>query len=158
MQEDKTIAIKEIKERIDRNIKSLCDLDDKYLKAYSPQDCPTGTSYNDYDSIHGSKSEYRIEQYWKEKQKLLALIELDKQLIISIGLQVEDKEYLNLLNNNNQKVKYLRQVKGYTQAKTSEILGISERQVIRIENKLKKCQTSWTMSCLCHGNLLFRGL
>jgi len=135
-------AIEEIRQRIDNNIKALCDLDEKYLKAYCPQDTPTGTSYTDYDAIHGGKKEHRIEDYYKEKQRLSALIELDEHLIISIGLQVDDNEYLDLLKSNDQKVKYLRWVKGYTQAKTSEILEISERQVIRIENKLKKFQMS----------------
>lgn len=137
-------AIEEIRQRIDNNIKALCDLDEKYLKAYCPQDCPTGTSYTDYDAIHGSKSEYRVEQYYKEKQKILALIELDEHLIISIGRQVESKEYVNSLENNQQKVKYYRFIKGYTQSKTAEILEISERQVRRIEKEFKM---SGLMSC-----------
>lgn len=131
-------AIEEIRGRIENNLKALRELDEKYLKAYKPKDWPEGTSYNDYDSIHGGKKEPRVENYYKERQRLLALIELDEQLIISIGLQVNDDEYLNLLKDNAQKVKYLRVVKGYTQAKTAEILELSERHVIRIENKLKK--------------------
>jgi len=136
------IALEEIKQRIDNNLKALEELDKKYLKAYRPKAWVEGTSYNDYDSIHGGKKEPRVEDYYKERQRILALIELDEQLIVSIGLQVDDNEYLNLLKNNKQKVKYLRWVKGYTQAKTAEILDISERQVIRIENELKKSQMS----------------
>lgn len=130
-------AIEEIRQRIDNNIKALCDLDEKYIKAYCPQDCPSGTSYTDYDSIHGGKKEPRVEDYYKERQRILALIELDEQLITSIELQIDDKEYLDILKSNDQKVTYFRVVKGYTQLKTAEILGLSERQVQRIENKLK---------------------
>lgn len=137
-------AIEEIKQRIDNNIKALCELDEKYIKAYCPQSCPTGTSYNDYDSIHGGKKEPRVEDYYKERQRLLALIELDEQLIISIGIQVDEKEYLNLFKDNIQRVKYLRWVRGYKQAKVAEIIGISERQVQRIEKEIKM---SSLMSC-----------
>jgi|GEM_PF-1413575 len=137
-------AIEEIRQRIDNNIKALCDLDEKYIKAYCPQDCPSSTSYTDYDSIHGGKTEPRVEDYYKERQRLLALIELDEQLITSIGLQVEEKEYLSLLKNNNQKVQYYRFIKGYTQAKTAIILGLSERQIRRIEKNIKM---SGLMAC-----------
>lgn len=139
-----TAAIEEIKQRINNNIKSLCELDERYIKAYCPQDCPSGTSYTDYDSIHSGKKEPRVEDYYKERQRLLALIELDEQLIISIGIQVDEKEYLVLLKNNNQKVQYYRFVKGYTQAKTADILDITERQVRRIEKEIKM---SGLMSC-----------
>lgn len=122
----------------------LYKLDEKYLKAYSPKGCPGGTSYNDYDTIHGSKKEPRIEDYHKERQRILAMIDLDEQLLISISMRIDEKEYVELLKNNNQKVKYYRFVKGYTQSETSEILNISERQVRRIEKELKM---SGLMSC-----------
>ncbi len=137
-------AIEEIKQRIDNNIKALCELDEKYIKAYCPQACPTGTSYNDYDSIHGGKKEPRVEDYYKERQRLLALIELDEQLVTSIELQVDEKEYVDLLKNNNQKVQYYRFIKGYTQAKTASILGLSERHIRRIEKNIKM---SGLMAC-----------
>jgi len=137
-------AIEEIRQRIDNNIKALCDLDEKYIKAYKPKGWPEGTSYTDYDSIHGGKKEPRVEDYYKEKQRLLALIELDEQLITSIELQIDDKEYLGILKNNNQKVQYYRFIKGYTQAKTAIILGLSERQIRRIEKNIKM---SGLMAC-----------
>lgn len=137
-------AAEEIRERIDNNLKVLKELDEKYLKAYKPKEWPEGTSYNDYDSIHGGKKEPRIEDYYKERQKILALIELDEQLITSLGLQVNDDEYLNLLKNNSQRIQYYRFVKGYTQSKTADILGITERQVRRIEKEIKM---SGLMSC-----------
>lgn len=72
------IAVEEIKQRIDNNLKALKELDEKYLKAYKPKEWSEGSSYNDYDSIHGGKKEPRIEDYYKERQKILALIELDE--------------------------------------------------------------------------------
>lgn len=137
-------VIEEIKQRIDSNLKALYNLDEKYIKAYKPKDWPEGTSYNDYDTIHGGAKEPRVEDYYQERQRLLALIELDEQLIVAIGMQVDEKEYLSLLNNNSQRIQYYRFVKGYTQAKTAEILGITERQVRRIEKEIKM---SGLMSC-----------
>ncbi|WP_242878714.1 sigma factor-like helix-turn-helix DNA-binding protein [Clostridium beijerinckii] len=142
------IVAEEIRKRIDNNLKVLKELDEKYLKAYKPKEWPEGTSYNDYDSIHGGKKEPRIEDYYKERQKILALIELDEQLIVSIGLQADDG-YVNLLENNQQKVKYYRFIKGYTQTKTAELLNLSERHVQRIEKEIK-------MSSLLSCSLDFR--
>ncbi|OCA99599.1 hypothetical protein BGS1_09150 [Clostridium beijerinckii] len=78
----------------------------------------------------------------------MALIELDEQLIVSIGLQADDG-YVNLLENNQQKVKYYRFIKGYTQTKTAELLNLSERHVQRIEKEIK-------MSSLLSCSLDFR--
>lgn len=61
-----------------------------------------------------------------------------RELDISIAAEKEDKEYIKKLNNSTDKVKYLRIIKGYTQPKTAEIIGISTRQVQRIEKNYKK--------------------
>jgi len=49
----------------------------------------------------------------------------------------KDKAYINKLNRNIDKVKYLRIVKGYTQKDAASIIGIAERHVRRIERNLK---------------------
>lgn len=125
----------EIEERINRNERTIKKLDETYIKAFCPQS-GGGTSYEDYDSIHGTRKEYRVEDYFKAKQRLLTMIDLDKQLLVSAGIETEDEIYLSYLENNEQKVKYLRRVKGYTQEKTAEKLGISDRQVRRIEKRI----------------------
>lgn len=61
-----------------------------------------------------------------------------KELDAAIANRCYDEMYINKLNNNKDKVKYLRIVKNYTQAETANIIGISERQVQRIEKYLKK--------------------
>lgn len=60
-----------------------------------------------------------------------------KELDISISEEEKDKQYINKLNKNKDKVKYLRLVKGYTQMKAAEMIGISSRQVRRIERTIK---------------------
>lgn len=116
--------------------KQLKDLDDMYLKAFSPKGYKSGTSYNDYDTIPGGNKEFHIEEYFEEKKRLETLLDLDKQILLSLKREVDEKEYLELLNTNSQKVKFLRVVKGYTQAKTAEVIGVSERTVQRIENNI----------------------
>lgn len=48
----------------------------------------------------------------------------------------KDTEYINKLNRNIDKVRYLRIVKNYTQKDTAKIIGITERHVQRIERNI----------------------
>lgn len=129
-------AIKDMEYKISDIKKQLDDLYDMYLKAFSPKDYKSVTSYNDYDTIPGGNKEFHIEEYFAERKRLETLLELDEQILLSLKREVDEKEYLELLTTNAQKVKFLRVVKGYTQAKTAEMIGISERTVRRIENFL----------------------
>lgn len=49
---------------------------------------------------------------------------------------VKDKEFVDKLKNNKDKVKYLRSKK-YTQEEAALIIGINPRTVQRIEKKLR---------------------
>ena len=129
--------IKEVEYRIKENKKSLRRLDECYLKHCGPEGYKSGTSYNDYDVIHGSRKEQTVERYLAEKERLIAMIELDEQILSGLIRTVNIKEYLNMLEDNKQKVKFLRIVKELTQQQTSELIGISVRQVQRIEKKIK---------------------
>ncbi len=60
-----------------------------------------------------------------------------KELEIAKADKEKDKEYINRLNSTKDKVKYLRIVKCYTQKETARIIGITERQVKRIEKEFK---------------------
>lgn len=125
-----------LRDRIDLNESKLRKLDREFHKASCPSGGGTGTSYNDYDAIHGSKKELYIPEWYEAKRKLIVQIYLDQQILESIIDDVEDEEYLNLLKTNEQKVAYCRIVQGYTQSKTAELIGLSERQVRRIEQKI----------------------
>lgn len=129
--------ISELESRVFDIKRQLRELDKKYLKGFAPKEYGKGTSYNDYDTIPGGNKELHLEDYYTEKKRLETLLELTEDILLSLKREVDEKEYLELLSNNYQKVKFLRIVKGYTQAKTSEIIGISERQVQRIESNIK---------------------
>lgn len=62
---------------------------------------------------------------------------IKREIDISISDQEKDKAYINKLKRTKDKVKYLRFVKGYTQADSAMIIGISRRQVQRLEKTLK---------------------
>lgn len=129
---------KEIQERIEQNKKALADLDKKYLKAFAPEGYKSGTSYNDYDTIHGSRKDPRITEYFEERKKVLTLIELDKGLLDKVDMvDVDEDEYLKVLDTNVKKVKFLRDVKGYTQQEVSNKLKLGLRTVQRIEKEIR---------------------
>lgn len=60
-----------------------------------------------------------------------------RELNITLSNEEKDKQYIYKLNRTIDKVKYLRLVKSYTQEKTAELIGISERHVKRIERIIK---------------------
>jgi len=62
---------------------------------------------------------------------------IKREMDISLSNQEKDNEYITKLNRTKDKVKYLRFVKGYTQIESAKIIGISKRQVQRIEKNLK---------------------
>lgn len=129
---------KEIQERIEQNKKALADLDKKYLKAFAPEGYKSGTSYNDYDTIHGSRKDPRITEYFEERKKILTLIELDEGLLDKVNMvDVDEDEYLKVLDTNVKKVKFLRDVKGYTQQEVSDKLKLGLRTVQRIEKEMR---------------------
>lgn len=125
-----------LRDRIDLNESKLRKLDLEFHKACYPAGIKDSTSYNDYDTIHGSKKELHVPEWYEAKRKLIVQIDLDQQILESIIDGVEDEEYLNLLETIEQKVAYCRIVQGYTQAKTAELIGLSERHVRRIEQKI----------------------
>lgn len=127
---------KEIQDRIEQNKKALVDLDKKYLKAFAPEGYKSGTSYNDYDTIHGSRKSPRITEYFEERKKILTLIELDEGLLTKV-VYVDEEEYLKVLDTNVKKVKFLRDVKGYTQQEVSDKLKLGLRTVQRIEKEMR---------------------
>ncbi|WP_027636915.1 helix-turn-helix domain-containing protein [Clostridium butyricum] len=64
-------------------------------------------------------------------------VEILNELEISIANKENDIKYAAKLNRNSDRVRYLRVIKGYKQSEVAEMIGISSRQVQRIEKKLK---------------------
>lgn len=125
--------IKKVKKRIKENELALGGLTDTYLKAFAPAGYRGGSSYNDYDIIHGGSKELRLEDFAKEKERLETMILLDKNILERLEKENEEEEYLKELVNVKDKILYLRKVCGYSQMQTSKILNISKKQIQRLE-------------------------
>lgn len=132
--QDKEQAIKVIKDRI-RTYKLLIDITKKeYLKANAPKGYSSGSSYEDYDTIHGDKKDYSMDRLALEIAPYETQIKLDRMILQRLENEPDTDEYLSLLVTDKEKVEFLRKVKGYTQRQTAEKLYISERKVRKIEN------------------------
>ena len=128
--------IKELELIIQQTKKKIDDLDKTYRKGFAPKGYRKGTSYNDYDTIPGGNKELHIEEYSEEREKLVRLLEISETALLNRKNEVDTDEYLALLTNNTQKIKFLRCIKNYTQVETADKLNISQRTVQRIEKNL----------------------
>lgn len=128
--------IKKVKKRIEDNKIALERLTDTYLSAFAPAGYKGGSSYNDYDTIHGGNKELRLEDFAKEKERIETLIILDKGILERYEKENEEEEYLKELCDIKDKILYLRKVCGYTQNETAKILNLSKRQIQRLDTKM----------------------
>lgn len=63
--------------------------------------------------------------------------EILDELNTKILNQEKDKKFIKKFEHNFDKVKYLRFVKKYTQKEVAKLVGISVRQVQRLEKKIE---------------------
>ncbi|OPX48486.1 hypothetical protein [Clostridium thermobutyricum] len=129
--------VEEIKLRLETNRYELQQLDKKYLKAFAPEGYKSGTSYNDYDTIHGSRQEYRIEEFALKRERLIKAIKYDEKALFKRLNEIDLNKYLESLDTK-ECIDYLRNVEGFTYQRISEQLGISVRYIQRVCKKLKK--------------------
>jgi hypothetical protein len=128
--------IKELDIRIEQIKRDLEELDEVYLKGFAPKGYGCGTSYNDYDTISGGNKELHLEDYFERKKKLEQLLDIALKARLELKSEVDVELWLKLITNIPDKVHFLRVVKGYTQAKTAEMLNISERYVQKLDKKI----------------------
>lgn len=125
--------ITEIENRIRKNEEAKLLIREEYLKANCPQGYKSGTSYLDADTIHGSRKEFSINNMVESLKLLEHLIYIDTVILENYKKENRIAEKLKELETTKDKVYYLRQVEGYTQEKTAEILGITDRWVRKLE-------------------------
>ena len=135
--EFKVIGIELIENQIRKNERLIERLLSTYYAAFSPEEYPTGTSYLDADTIHGTRKELHIEYLPDEINRIREMIEVDKIILNSLKRKVNIEVKLSELDNVQDKVKFLRRVMKLNQKGTAEILGMSERQIRRIDKKIK---------------------
>lgn len=127
--------ITEIKQRLEKYKKDKDYILENVIKASAPSGYKESTSYLDADCIRGSRKEVDLAKTYEAIRLLENLIYLDELILDKmIKEEIEIPKRLEELPGNKEKVYYLRNVQGYTQERTAEILGISDRHVRRLES------------------------
>lgn len=129
--------IQDLDSRIEQIEKEINDIDELYMKSFAPKGYGKGTSYNDYDTIPGGNKELHLEDYYQRKKKLEELLVIALRARLELKSEIDTDVWLELITDINDKVHFLRVIKGYTQAKTAEILNISLRYVQMLEKKIR---------------------
>lgn len=137
LQVNRLEKIKELDIKIEQIRNDLKELDEVYLKGFAPKGYSKGTSYADYDTIHGGNKELHLEDYFERKKKLEGLLSIALKSRLEFKSEVETDVWLELITDLADKVHFLRDVKGYTQARSAEMLNISESYVQKLEKKYK---------------------
>lgn len=130
--------IEELQERITRNEITLERLNKSIIKACSPKELGGSTSYNDYDTIRGSKKEVDIFSYATDKRRMEAFIEMDKEILERLTQYKDIEDRLYLLRNNGDRVLFLKNI-GYKNVEIAEVLQLTEVHICRLlkRNKVK---------------------
>ena len=127
-----TSLLEEIKLRLDTNRYELKKLDEMYIKAFAPEGYKKGTSYKDYDTIHGSRKEYSIEDFERKRNKLIKAIEYDDNALFNALNEIDVDKYLQCLSTTKLKVGYLKNVVGMSKTEISDKLKLSYRHIQRV--------------------------
>ena len=129
--------INQLEERIKNNREAIAELDEMFYKFSGPKGYPTGTSWQDYDCIRGSKKEWDVFKFAEEKQKLQMFIEIDKRILEQL-----EKNQAIITEIQNQpktydKVKYLKGL-GYRNVEIAKLLDLTEQHICRIVRRIRE--------------------
>lgn len=129
---------------INENIKFECESNlrvfEKFFLKAGPKGYSGGTSYHDYDMIHGSKAELGL----MELETIITSIDKLKELILIQEIILDnlydakaniDKK-LSMLKGIPYEVAYLKLVEGYSLKKIIEHLHISESYAMKLAAKV----------------------
>ena len=118
-------------------LEGLQDIKDCLESQGKPKGYSKGTSYQDFDTIHGSRSELHADQYQRILQEAS---QLESMLILqesSLERYYEIKKEVNYCLNNNMgigaKVSILRE--RFTQEEVAELTQRDVRTIQRIDKK-----------------------
>lgn len=131
--------IKDIEERIENNKDALKRLNRMVLKACSPGELSSGTSYEDYDTIRGSRKEINLFKYTEDKRMLETFIEIDNNILEDLKKNKDITKSIKDIKSNYDRVVYLKKL-GYRNVEIARELDLSEVHVCRLLKRYKaKC-------------------
>ena len=129
--------IQDLKNCIREKEKELQKIKEDAIKYSAPMGYPSGTSYEDYDCIHGSKKKIDIHKLAEDIQRLETLIEIDKHILKQLEKEKDIEKKVNEIEGMEQKLAYLRKL-GLTVEEASECFYISTRQSYRYLRRIRE--------------------
>jgi hypothetical protein len=129
--------IEELRSHIKEKEKELREIKEKAIRYSAPMGYPSGTSYEDYDCIHGSKKRIDIYKLAEDIERLETLIEIDKSILKELEKNKDIEEKLNEIEDIDDKIAFLKRL-GYTNEEIAESIYLSVRQVYRRLRNMKE--------------------
>ena len=129
--------IEDLRSHIKEKEKELREIKEKAIRYSAPMGYPSGTSYEDYDCIHGSKRKIDIHKLAEDIQRLETLIEIDKHILKELEKEKDIEKKINEIESMEEKLIYLRKL-GLTVEEASEVLYISTRQAYRYLRRIRE--------------------
>ena len=129
--------IEDLRSHIKEKEKELREIKETAIRYSAPMGYPSGTSYEDYDCIHGSKRKIDIYKLAEEIERLEVLIDIDKHILKELERNRDIDEKLKQIESMEEKLVYLRRL-GLTVEEASECLYISTRQAYRYLRRIRE--------------------
>ena len=133
------IRIQELKDCIREKEKELQKIKEDAIRYSAPMGYPSGTSYEDYDCIHGTKRKTDIYKLAEDIEKLEILIEIDKHILKQLEKEKDIEKKVNEIESVDDKIVFLRKL-GLTVEEIASTIWMSERQIYRHLRRMKEME------------------
>ena len=131
--------IEELRSHIKEKEKELREIKEDAIRYSAPKGYPSGTSYEDYDCIHGSKKRVDVEVLMRDIGRLETLLEIDKHILRELEKGKDLDEKLQQIESTDDKIAFLRKL-GLTVEEIASTIWMSERQIYRHLRKMKEME------------------
>ena len=131
--------IEDLKLHIKEKEKELREIKETAIRYSAPMGYPSGTSYEDYDCIHGSKKRVDIETLMRDIERLETLVELDKHILRELEKEKDIEKKVNEIESIDDKIAFLRKL-GLTVEEIASTIWMSERQIYRHLRRMKEME------------------
>ena len=131
--------IEDLRSHIKEKEKELREIKETAIRYSAPMGYPSGTSYEDYDCIHGSKRKIDIYKLAEDIQRLETLIELDKHILRELEKAKDIEKKVNEIESIDDKIAFLRKL-GLTVEEVASTIWMSERQIYRHLRRMKEME------------------
>ena len=131
--------IQDLKNCIREKEKELQKIKEDAIRYSAPMGYPSGTSYEDYDCIHGSKKRVDVEVLMRDIERLETLIQIDKHILKQLEEEKDLERKISEIENTDDKIAFLRKL-GLTVEEIASTIWMSERQIYRHLRKMKEME------------------